>query len=180
MTESTQVIQLGNPLLREKSIPVEDIHAASCQQLVDDLITTVVRTDGVGIAAPQVAENYRLLIVASRPNPRYPHAPKMEPTPMINPEIIAHRGEVVKGWEGCLSVPGIRGLVPRYQTIEIAYNDRHGKLQKLELTDFVARIFQHEYDHLEGIVFLDRVETTYDMMTEAEYQQRIVKNSSTK
>jgi peptide deformylase len=99
---------------------------------------------------------------------------------MINPQIIAHSDVVVPGWEGCLSVPGIRGLVPRYQMIEIAYHDRYGQLQKLELTDFVARIFQHEYDHLEGIVFLDRVETTFDMMTEAEYQQRIVNNPSSK
>ncbi len=180
MQKSTQVIQLGNPLLREKSLWVEDISAPSIQKLIDDLITTAVKTDAVGIAAPQVGENYRLLIVASRPNPRYPDAPHMQPTAMINPQIIAHSDVVVSGWEGCLSVPGIRGLVPRYQTIEIAYYDCYGQLQKLELTDFVARIFQHEYDHLEGIVFLDRVETTFDMMTEAEYQQRIVNNPSSK
>lgn len=180
MPESTQIIQLGNPLLRQKSTPVENIYALSCQKLIDNLVATVVQADGVGLAAPQVGENYRLIIVASRPNHRYPQAPKMEPTAMINPQITAHSDEVVKGWEGCLSVPGIRGLVPRYQTIEIAYNDRYGNFNKLVLTDFVARIFQHEYDHLEGIVFLDRVETTYDMMTEAEYQQRIVNNSSTK
>jgi peptide deformylase len=174
MTETTPIIQLGNPVLREKAVWVENIQAPEIQQLIDDLITTVIKANGVGIAAPQVAQSYRLLIVASRPNPRYPNAPEMKPTAMINPKIIAHSAEVVKGWEGCLSVPGIRGLVPRYQTIEIEYYDRHGQLQKQELTDFVARIFQHEYDHLEGMVFLDRVESTYEMITEAEYQQRIV------
>jgi peptide deformylase len=81
---------------------------------------------------------------------------------------------VVQGWEGCLSLPGIRGLVPRYQAIEVEYTTRDGQLHRQELTDFVARIFQHEYDHLEGIVFLDRLERTQDLMTEQEYQQRIV------
>jgi peptide deformylase len=100
----------------------------------------------------------------------------MEPTAMINPKITAHSTEVVKGWEGCLSVPGIRGLVPRYQAIEVEYTDRNGKLQKQELTDFVARIFQHEYDHLDGIVFVDRLENTLEMITEQEYQQRVVNN----
>jgi peptide deformylase len=174
MTEITPIIQLGNPVLREKAVWVEDIQAPEIQQLIDDLVATVIKANGVGIAAPQVAKPYRLLIVASRPNPRYPNAPEMPPTAIINPAIIAHSQEVVKGWEGCLSVPGIRGLVPRYQNIEIEYYDRHGELQKQELTDFVARIFQHEYDHLEGMVFLDRVESTYEMMTEAEYQQRIL------
>ena len=80
---------------------------------------------------------------------------------------------MVKGWEGCLSVPGIRGLVPRYRVIEVEYSNREGQIQRQELTDFVARIFQHEYDHLEGIVFLDRVESTQDLMTENEYQKQI-------
>jgi peptide deformylase len=102
----------------------------------------------------------------------------MEPTAMINPRIIAHSTERVKGWEGCLSLPGIRGLVPRYQAIEVEYITRDGQLHQQELTDFVARIFQHEYDHLDGIVFLDRVESTHDLMTEQEYQQRIVQQLS--
>jgi peptide deformylase len=174
MSETTSIIQLGNPILRRKAAWVENIEDEQIQKLIDDLIVTVSQANGVGIAAPQVAEAYRLFIVASRPNSRYPDAPEMEPTAMINPQIISHSTEVVKGWEGCLSVPGIRGLVPRYQAIEIEYTDRNGNLQKQELTDFVARIFQHEYDHLEGKVFLDRVESTEELMTEAEYQERII------
>jgi peptide deformylase len=174
--ELVPIIQLGNPMLRQKAAWVDNIQDEHIQKLIEDLITTVVQANGVGIAAPQLAQSYRLLIVASRPNPRYPNAPEMEPTAMINPKITAHSTEVVKGWEGCLSVPGIRGLVPRYQVIEVEYTDRNGKLQKQELTDFVARIFQHEYDHLDGIVFVDRLENTLEMITEQEYQQRVVNN----
>jgi peptide deformylase len=176
MTESLQIAQLGNPLLRQQAQLVDNLQDEYIQQLIDALIATATASSGVGIAAPQVSESYRLFIVASRPNPRYPNAPAMEPTAMINPQIIAHSTDVVKGWEGCLSIPGIRGLVPRYQAIEVEYMTRYGQLHRQELTDFVARIFQHEYDHLDGIVFLDRVGSTQDMMSEQEYQQRIVEN----
>lgn len=173
MAEILEIIQLGDPLLRAKAEVVENIQDWRIQKLIDDLITTVEQANGVGIAAPQVAASNRLFIVASRPNPRYPNAPEMEPTPMINPKILASSTEMVKGWEGCLSIPGIRGLVPRSQAIEVEYTDRNGKLQKQELTDFVARIFQHEYDHLDGIVFLARLKSTQDIVTEHEYQKRI-------
>jgi len=176
MSEILQITQLGNPILRQLAQPVENIQDERIQKLIDDLIATVASANGVGIAAPQVAASDRFFIVASRPNPRYPHAPMMEPTAMLNPRIIAHSTEVVKGWEGCLSIPGIRGLVPRYQAVKVEYTSRDGKLHRQEFTDFVARIFQHEYDHLDGIVFLDRVESTQDLMTEQEYQQRIVEN----
>lgn len=174
MAEILQIVQLGDPILRSPAQLVDDIRDERIQKLVDDLIATVGQANGVGIAAPQVTESYRLFIVASRPNPRYPNAPEMEPTAIINPKILAHSTEVVKGWEGCLSIPGIRGWVPRYQAIEVEYIDRDGNLQKQEFTDFVARIFQHEYDHLDGIVFLDRLESTQDIMTEQEYQKRVV------
>ena len=174
MAEILEIIQLGDPLLRAKAEVVENIQDWRIQKLIDDLITTVKQANGVGIAAPQVAASDRLFIIASRPNPRYPNAPEMEPTPMINPKILAKSTETIDGWEGCLSIPGIRGLVPRSQAIEVEYTDRNGKLQKQELTDFVARIFQHEYDHLDGIVFLDRLKSTGDIVTEHEYQKRIV------
>ena len=174
MHEILEIIQLGNPLLRSKAQVVENVRDRRIQKLIDDLLATVGQANGVGIAAPQVAQSDRLFIVASRPNPRYPNAPEMAPTAMLNPKILAHSAETVKGWEGCLSIPGIRGMVPRYQAIEVEYIDRDGKLQKQELTDFVARIFQHELDHLDGIVFLDRLESTHDIITEQEYQKQIV------
>nr|WP_192901181.1 peptide deformylase [Okeania hirsuta] len=176
MMEVLQVAQLGNEILRRQAQPVNNIWDKNLQQIIDNLIATVIETNGVGIAAPQVSISDRLFIVASRPNLRYPNAPKMEPTAMINPRLISHSEDRVKGWEGCLSVPGIRGLVPRYRVINVEYTNREGKLQRQELTDFVARIFQHEYDHLEGLVFLDRVESTTDLMTEDEYQKQIIQS----
>ncbi|UBF28973.1 peptide deformylase [Kovacikia minuta CCNUW1] len=174
MTEPLKVIELGNPVLRQRSQPVLDVRNERIQTLIDDLILTVQKANGVGIAAPQVAQSDRLFIVASRPNPRYPHAPEMEPTAMINPRILSHSSETEKGWEGCLSIPGIRGQVPRFRAIEVEYVGRDGRQYRQELTDFVARIFQHELDHLDGIVFLDRVQSTQELMTEQEYQQRVV------
>ena len=176
MNELAPIIKLGNPILRQKAVVVENVQDEKIQNLIDELITSVVQANGVGIAAPQIATSYRLFIVASRPNARYPHAPEMQPTAMINPQIVAHSSEMINDWEGCLSVPGIRGLVPRYQTIEVEYTDRNGSSQKQELTDFIARIFQHEYDHLEGLVFLDRVENNQDLISEEEYQKSVVGN----
>lgn len=171
MSKIPEIIQLGNPLLRATAQPVQKIEDPSLQSLIQDLITTTIDHNGVGIAAPQVAQSLQLIIIASHPTPRYPHAPQMEPTAMINPQIVNYSGEPEKGWEGCLSVPGIRGLVPRYPQIAIEYTDIHGQGCRQELTGFVARIFQHEYDHLQGIVFLDRVESTQEMITEQEYQK---------
>ncbi|PSF38464.1 peptide deformylase [Aphanothece hegewaldii CCALA 016] len=171
MTEVLQIAQLGHPILRQIASPVENISDPIIQNLIDDLTKTAQCANGVGIAAPQVAQSYRLFIVASRPNPRYPDAPEMEPTAMINPSIVDVWGERLKGWEGCLSVPSLRGLVPRYQTIKVEYQDREGNLQRKIFSDFVARIIQHELDHLDGLVFLDRLESTQDLYTEQEYEQ---------
>ena len=172
--EVLQVAQLGNDVLRCKAQPINNISVQNLGRIIDNLIATVIETNGVGIAAPQVSISDCLFIIASRPNIRYPNAPKMEPIAMINPRLISHSEDRVKGWEGCLSIAGIRGLVPRYRVINVEYTNREGKLERQELTDFVARIFQHEYDHLEGLVFLDRVESTTDLITEDEYQKQII------
>ena len=174
MANVLQVIQLGNPDLQRQAHPVEQSQDPRIQHLIDDLIATAQARNGVGIAAPQAAECDRLFIMASRPNERYPHAPTIEPTAIINPRILDHSDDCVKGWEGCLSIPGIRGLVPRYREIEVDYIDRWGDPQHRRFIDFIARIFQHEYDHLDGRVFLDRVESTQDLMTEQEYHSRVV------
>jgi peptide deformylase len=97
----------------------------------------------------------------------------MEPTALINPRIIAHTDDRLKDWEGCLSVAGTRGLVPRFSMVEVEYVDRWGILQQQVFTDFIARIVQHECDHLEGRVFVDRVENTQELITEVEYQQQL-------
>lgn len=174
MAKVLKVAELGNPVLRSPTAPIEDIQSPTIQKLIDNLLRTVKKTNGVGIAAPQVFESRQLFIVASRPNLRYLNAPTMEPTPMINPKIVAFSAETEKGWEGCLSVPGIRGLVARAKEIEVVYCDRHGNQHQKVFTDFVARIIQHEFDHIDGKVFLDRVESTQDLMSEAEYHTQIV------
>lgn len=174
MATILEISQLGHPVLRSKAQPIANSQAFDIQDLIDNLIATVTRANGVGIAAPQVSVAQRLFIIASRPNLRYPHAPIMEPTAMINPRITGYSDQVVKDWEGCLSIPGIRGLVPRFKMVEVEYIDRQGRQQSQVLTDFVARIFQHEHDHLDGIVFLDRLESTQDIMTEQEYQRQVV------
>ncbi|MDA0266847.1 MAG: peptide deformylase [Cyanobacteria bacterium] len=175
--EPRPVIQLGDPRLRQVAVPVQDFDDR-LQALIDDLIWTAEQTHGVGIAAPQVGESLRVLIVASRPNPRYPDAPLMAPTAMVNPRIVAHDEVMLDGWEGCLSVPDQRGQVPRYRTVEVDYCDRHGTWKRQVLTDFVARIFQHEHDHLEGHVFLDRVPVGRTVLSEAEYWTYVAPASS--
>ncbi len=168
------ISQVGDAVLRRSAEPVTNFQDKRIQEFIDNLIATGRQANGVGIAAPQVAESLRLFIVASRPNLRYPHAPTMEATAMINPQIIAHSDEIVKDWEGCLSVPGVRGLVPRFKTIEVEYFDRNGNKCRQQLTDFVARIFQHEYDHLDGILFIDRVKSSEDLISEEEYQKLLL------
>lgn len=176
MCASEAILLLGNPLLREVSQPVANVMNKSTQQLAQRLLKTVREASGMGLAAPQVGERVRLFIMASHPNSRYPNAPLMQPTVIINPQILWQSDATEKNWEGCLSVPGLRGLVPRAKKIKIKYDDLHGNSQQVDFQGFLARIFQHEYDHLDGILFIDRVESTHELMVEAEWQARYVHN----
>lgn len=169
MTEILEITELGNPVLRLKADEVQSIFDPKLQDLIDSMILTTKEVSGVGLAAPQVGKSLRLFIMSSYPNKRYPDAPEMIATPVINPEIIDYSSEMVKGWEGCLSIPGIRAPVPRHKFIDVKYIDSYGMLVEERLYDFVARIFQHEYDHIEGIVFLDRLEDNSEIITEKEY-----------
>jgi len=166
-----QIAQLGHPVLRTLAAPVERPASVAVRALIDDMLATLREADGVGIAAPQVYEPVALFIVASQLSPRYPEAPTMEPEVVINPEILERSEDMVKGWEGCLSIPGIRGEVPRHRRIRARYQTAGGRQIEREFTGFVARIFQHEEDHLRGIVFLDRLESMRDIVTEREYQK---------
>ncbi len=166
-----QIAQLGHPVLRTVASTVQIPASAAVQSLIEDMLATLREADGVGLAAPQVYEPVALFIVASRPSPRYPDAPTMEPEVVINPEILERSEEMIKGWEGCLSIPGIRGEVPRHRRIRARYQTVAGQQIEREFTDFVARIFQHEDDHLRGIVFLDRLESPRDIVTEREFQK---------
>jgi peptide deformylase len=164
-----QIAQLGQPVLRTVAGKVVDPGRPAVQALIEDMLVTVADANGVGIAAPQLFEPLSLFIVSSNPNPRYPQAPQMEPTAMINPEILWVSDEKETGWEGCLSIPGLRGLVSRHRRIGVRYLNRAGEVREEEYADFLARVFQHEFDHVQGVVFIDRVESTRDLVTEKEY-----------
>ena len=170
-----QISQLGHPVLRAPVARVEFPASDSVRILVADMLETLRDANGVGIAAPQVYESLAIFIVASRPNPRYPEAPIMVPEVAINPEITERSAELVKDWEGCLSIPGLRGEISRHRHIKARYQTIEGTLVERQFSDFVARIVQHEDDHLHGIVFLDRLESTRDLITEKEYQKRMMK-----
>jgi len=169
MATISVIAQLGAQVLRLQAQIVTDAQNAEIKQIIETLQDTLATTQGVGIAAPQISVSKRIIIVASRPTPRYPSAPLMEPTVMINPSFQTLSDIREKDWEGCLSIPGIRALVPRHKEILINYSNQQGVLVKTRLEGFVARVFQHEFDHLEGKVYLDRVEDNRDIFAESEY-----------
>lgn len=173
MTEIKEIAQLGAAVLRQSAHPITDVHGAETRDLIAAMKATLASTQGVGLAAPQIGASQRIVIVASRPTPRYPNAPLMEPTVMINPSFQPLSDRKEKGWEGCLSIPGIRAMVPRFKEIRIDYTDEQGALVETVLKDFIARVFQHEFDHLNGLVFLDRVESNRDIFSESEYLKLI-------
>jgi peptide deformylase len=173
MTRVCEIAQLGNKILRQKAQIVVDVHDDEVLRIIEAMQSTLAATSGVGIAAPQISESKQIIIMASRPTPRYPSAPLMEPTVMINPGFQVLSNIQEKDWEGCLSIPGIRALVPRYQEILIHYTDLQGGLVEARLSGFVARIFQHEVDHLEGKTYLDRVENNADIFAESEFLKLI-------
>jgi peptide deformylase len=169
MANVSEIAQLGDQVLRLKAQAVIDVQSAEIQQIINTLQGTLATTQGVGLAAPQISVSKQIIIIASRPTLRYPTAPLMEPTVMINPAFQTLSETKEKDWEGCLSIPGIRALVPRYKEILIDYTNQQGVLVEVRLEGFVARVFQHEFDHLEGMVYLDRVEDNRDIFAESEY-----------
>jgi peptide deformylase len=166
------IAQLGHAVLRQRAIEVDNILADECQQLISQMMLAVSNAGGVGIAAPQIHHSVRIFIMCSKPNTRYPDATLMAPTAIINPEILHTSDETVKGWEGCLSVPSMRGLVPRHSEITVGYFDQQGNQQQKIMTGFIARIFQHELDHLNGLTFIDQLESTLDLISEVEWYQQ--------
>ncbi len=164
-----EIVQLGAAVLREKARRVDDFVCDEFQQLIATMQDMMMEANGVGIAAPQLGESWQIVIIASRPTARYPNAPEMQPLVMINPRFEVLDATQVKDWEGCLSVPGIRALVPRDLAIKVSYQNSQGKACEIELHDFPARVFQHEFDHLQGLDYLDRVENNRDIFSESEF-----------
>jgi len=163
--------QLGDPVLRLQAMPVDELKSSHVVDTILDMQAALLNSSGVGLAAPQIFESLCIIIIASRPSQRYPLAPEMDPIVMINPSFKVLSQMTKKDWEGCLSIPGIRALVPRYEKIQITFIDQQGNTQQLIAEDFVARVFQHEYDHLDGLVYLDRVENNKDIISESEFQK---------
>jgi peptide deformylase len=169
MNQIREIAQLGAEVLRLRAESVAEVNSADNREVIAAMKATLANTLGVGLAAPQIGVSRRIVIIASRPTPRYPKAPLMEPTVMINPSFAPLSDATEKDWEGCLSIPGIRALVPRFKDIRIDYTDERGNSIEVRLQDFIARVFQHEFDHLNGLVFLDRVESNRDIFSESEY-----------
>lgn len=169
-----QIALLGHPVLRATAPAVERVPDPGVSALAADLLVTLEASGGVGIAAPQVYESTRVLVVASRPNARYPGAPSMPPVVLVNPELVWASEAVEEGWEGCLSIPGLRGLVPRAAKVGVRYLDLAGAPAEVEFEGFAARIFQHELDHLNGLFFTDRITDNKNLVNDQEYLRRYV------
>ncbi len=154
-----KVARLGHPILRQVAEPVspEAIRSPEIQRLLDDMLETMEDHDGAGLAAPQVHVSKRVVIYGVRQNPRYPEADEIPLTVLINPKIAPVGSEQEEDWEGCLSVPDLRGQVPRWTRIRVEAYGRDGKPLAITADGFHARVVQHECDHLDGKVYLDRM-----------------------
>jgi peptide deformylase len=151
------VVKMGNQQLASPSISIMDFTDVSLKNIIADMHDTMQAKGGVGIAAPQIGYNVRIIMFGFESNPRYPNEKPVPFTVLMNPIIEVLSDEIVDGWEGCLSVPGLRGLVPRYKKIRYQGYDLDGQLITREAEDFHARVVQHECDHLDGILFPRRI-----------------------
>ncbi len=171
-----KIARLGHPVLRQRAadIPPEQIGSPEIQRLIDDMIETMQEYNGVGLAAPQVHESLRLLVTADIYDPDDDNKLLLEARVLINPEITFLTQEEEAYWEGCLSVPDLRGSVSRPREISIKSHDRTGRKVEFEAAGFAATVLQHEYDHLEGIVFLDRMPDLKTLSFIKEWERYVV------
>jgi len=153
-----EVIRMGNPLLLARANEVESFGTPELESLITDMQDTMAALNGAGLAAPQIAVSLRVVIFGISENPRYPDADSVAETILINPEISVIGTERDSAWEGCLSVPLMRGLVPRYTSIRYRGFDTQGNLIEREAHGFHARVVQHEVDHLDGVLYPARIE----------------------
>ena len=151
-----RVLKMGEPLLRAVATPVEHFDA-QLRELVADMDETMRHLNGAGIAAPQIGVSARVVIFELEDNPRYPHLTPVPYTVLVNPQLTPLTQEEEEGWEGCLSVPGMRGLVPRFTRLRYQGFDLNGTPIDRTVEGFHARVVQHEVDHLDGILFPQRV-----------------------
>jgi peptide deformylase len=152
-----EVLRMGDPRLLEKAAPVARFDTTELNELLTDLRDTMAHLSGAGLAAPQIGVSLRVVIFGVKSNPRYPGIEDVPDTVLINPEIVPLGEEIEEGWEGCLSVPGLRGWVPRWKRVRYTGFDEKGDSLQREVEGFHARVAQHECDHLDGILYPMRI-----------------------
>jgi peptide deformylase len=153
-----RVLRMGDPELLRVSQPVRSFDSPELRELLSDMRETMAAHDGAGLAAPQIGVPWRVVIFGTgAPNPRYPDAEIVPSTVLINPVLQPLGEQMEEGWEGCLSVPGMRGLVPRYQQLHYRGVDQQGRAIDRRVSGFHARVVQHEVDHLDGILYPMRI-----------------------
>ncbi len=151
------VVRMGHPLLGQVAEPVVEFNTPTLDTLLRDMFDTLAAANGAGLAAPQIGVSLRVVVFGMADNPRYPDVEPIAETVLINPLITVIDAREVEAWEGCLSVPGMRGLVSRYRTICYAGHDSQGRRFERNVSGFHARVVQHEVDHLEGILYPRRI-----------------------
>lgn len=152
-----EVLRMGHPVLREVAKPVERFDTPELHALVQDMKDTMAAMNGAGLAAPQIGVSQRVVIFGVKSNPRYPDAEEVPFTVLVNPKIEFLTKELEEGWEGCLSVPGLRGVVPRFTKLRYTGFDENGKPIDRVADGFHARVVQHECDHLDGVLYPQRM-----------------------
>ena len=152
-----KILKMGDPLLFQEAKPVEQFNTPKLDNLIIDMIETMESADGAGLAAPQIGESLQVVIFGFKKNARYPDAEEVPFTVLINPVITPMSEDTEEGWEGCLSVPGMRGLVPRYTKVNYRGMNQLGEIIDRNVDGFHARVVQHECDHLFGILYPMRI-----------------------
>jgi peptide deformylase len=168
-----KVARLGHPVLRKIAEPVspEAIGSPEIQQLIDDMFETMAEYDGAGLAAPQVHVSRRIVIYGVEHNPRYPDAEPVPLTVLVNPRVTPLTEETDEDWEGCLSLPGLRGLVPRATRVRVEAYGRDGRRLRFDAAGFHARVVQHECDHLDATLYVDRMSSMASLTFLEEFQR---------
>ena len=167
-----KVSRMGHPVLRQRAaeIPPAQMQSPSMQRLIDDMIETMIDYEGIGLAAPQVFEPLRLIVLGDpAADPQDEAAIPL--TVLFNPQFTAQSPERLDAWEGCLSIPQLRGVVPRSAAVEVQGYDREGSAVELKAEGLFARVLQHEIDHLDGVLFLDRMDDLQTLTFVEEYQR---------
>jgi peptide deformylase len=168
-----KIATIGHPVLREVAKPLskEELASAEVQRFIDDLVETMFDANGAGIAANQVFRPIRVAVICVKDNPRYPYKPNWPLTILVNPEVTTTTDDTFMNYEGCLSVPNLRGEVPRFAGVRVKALDRTGTPLDFEVKGLTAGTFQHELDHLDGKLFVDRVTDTRTLATWSDFER---------